>query len=135
MEDALTVAPYPLVDETAEKIAHFRVDGMLASVVITQSTSAFEWECQQGAELGNRVCTQLPDGSRQQVWGPDTADRVTAQGVTVWRHGYAPAVLAYNAPEGKEVAPVQPGPALSPAELTTIATSDVWFSGLPASDG
>ncbi|MEO5664327.1 MAG: hypothetical protein ABIR39_13680 [Nocardioides sp.] len=124
----LTETSYPLVDEVEEQIAHFGVDGMLATVTIMRSSSAFEWECRQGAELGNRVCTQLADGAWQQVWGPDTADQVTAQGVTVWRHGFAVSVLSYNAAEGKDLAPLQPEPALSLAELTAIATSDVWFN-------
>lgn len=124
----LTGMPYALVDEAQEKIAHLHVDGMLTTVSFTRSSSAFEWECQQGAELGNRVCTQLADGSWQQLWGPDTADQVTAQGVVLWRHGFAVNVISYNAAEGKDVAPIQPAPALSHAELTTIATSDVWFT-------
>lgn len=45
----------------------------------------------------------------------------------MWRHGFAVSVLAYNAAEGKDVAPLQPDPALSLHELAAIATSDVWF--------
>ena len=124
----LVEAPYPLVDEAEEQIAHFRVDGMLATLSIMRSSAAIEFECQQGAELGNRICTQLADGAWQLTWGPDTADQVTAQGVSVWRHGFAVSVLAYNAAGGKDVAPLQTDPALSLAELTAIATSDVWFT-------
>lgn len=123
----LVEAPYPLVDEAEEQIAHVRVDGMLATLSIMRSSAAIEFECQQGAELGNRICTQLADGAWQLTWGPDTADQVTAQGVTVWRHGFAVSVLAYNAAEGKDVAPIRPDPVLSLDELTAIAISDVWF--------
>lgn len=121
----VTEFPYPLVDDEQERVAHFLTDGTLTTVGITPSSAAIEWECHSGEP--SATCTQLADGAWQQVWGPTTADQVTAQGVVVWRHGFTVSLLSYNAVEGKDVVPLLAEPALSLDELAVIAESEVWF--------
>ena len=45
----------------------------------------------------------------------------------VWQHGYIANAISYNAPEGKDVAPVVDAPPISLEKLTEIASSEVWF--------
>ncbi len=103
------------------RTAHFLYDGMLTTVVIEKGTLTM-------AQCAERACEELADGSTRLVWGPTTANGVTAQGVSWWRRGYEVSALAYNAAEGKDSPPLQPQPALNLEQLTTIAGSDVWFS-------
>lgn len=110
------------------RTAHFVFDGMLTTVVIEKGTLTM-------AQCAEVVCEELPDGSTRLEWGPTTADGVTAQGVTWWRRGYEVSVLSYNAAEGKNSPPLAPEPGLSMEQLRVVAGSDVWFSGLPATEG
>jgi hypothetical protein len=75
----------------------------------------------------SKAC-RVVDGTETLVWGPTTADQVTAQGVSVWRHGYIVSVLSYNAADGKDVAPLMADPPISLETLTDIAMSDAWYS-------
>ncbi|EON22579.1 hypothetical protein CF8_3552 [Nocardioides sp. CF8] len=102
------------------RTAHFLLDGMLTTVVIEQGTLTM-------AQCAEQTCEELPDGSTRLEWGPDTADGVTAHGVTWWRRGYSVSALSYNAAEGKESPPLAPEPPLSKEQLRLLAGSDVWF--------
>ncbi len=61
------------------------------------------------------------------TWPATTADMVTAQGAMVWQHGYIANAISYNAPDGKDVAPVVDAPPIGLEKLTEIASSEVWF--------
>ncbi len=45
----------------------------------------------------------------------------------VWQHGYIANAVSYNAPDGKDVAPVVDAPPIGLEKLTEIARSEVWF--------
>jgi hypothetical protein len=112
--------PYGVTDEPRDKIVHFRYDGMLTSVVIEV------WPSPQETCEGSETCVELEDGSWQNHWA-GTADGVTSQGATIYRHGYSISVLSYNAADGKESPQLAPSPPLSVDQLLQIAGSDVWF--------
>ncbi|GAW52023.1 MULTISPECIES: hypothetical protein [unclassified Nocardioides] len=116
--------PYSVVSGRYDRVLHFRYQGTLATFVIAPARSMASCQEQSGPDGS---CTVV-DGMETLVWGPTTADRVTAQGVAVWRHGYIVSVLSYNAAEGKDVAPLTAEPPLSLAMLTDIAMSDAWYS-------
>lgn len=118
---ALVEPPYGVKNEARDKVVHFRYDGMLTSVVIEV------WPSPQETCEGSVTCVVRPDGTWQNHW-VGTADGVTSQGATVYRHGYAVSVLSYNAADGKESPQHAPLPPLSVDQLLQIAGSDVWFS-------
>jgi hypothetical protein len=124
VSEPLSQAPYPLVDEASEKIVHFRVDGMLTSVIISRASASLAYDC---ADESVVECRTLTDGTVVQVARPTTADQVTMSSVLAIGKTWMVDVLSYNAADGKDVAPIRPEPALSEAELTAVATSDVWF--------
>lgn len=113
--------PYGVKDEPRHKTVHFRYDGMLTSVVIEV------WPSPQETCEGSVTCVVREDGSWQNHW-TGTADGVTSQGATVYRHGYSISVLSYNAADGKDSPPLAPVPPLAADQLLQIAGSDVWFS-------
>lgn len=125
--EALTEAPYPLVDEPHRRIAHFRWDGMLTTVIIEPVAISDAGDC-PNVKVEAGTCTPLAGGELATYWGPDTADQVTAHGVVVWSgDGYRASVISYNAPAGKDVPPSQPAPALTRADLEKIAASDACY--------
>jgi hypothetical protein len=115
---------YPLVDAANEKIVHFRVDGMLTTVVITRARASLAYDC---ADESTVECRPRADGTVVQVARPATADQVTMRSVIAIGEDWMVDVLSYNAAEGKDVAPVRPEPALGEQELIALATSDAWF--------
>jgi hypothetical protein len=124
---------YPVVSTPDSRILHFRFDGALTSFLIEPADSL--GTCEQQVDPASQphpssgdvgTCSTV-DGLDVLTWGPTLADRVTAQGVTVWQHGYAVSLVSYDAPDGKDVAPVLAEPPLSLAELTELASSEVWF--------
>jgi hypothetical protein len=117
----LTDDPFPVVETEHDRILHFRYEGTLTSFVIEPARGRASCAEQ------SKAC-QVVDGTETLVWGPTTADQVTAQGVSVWRHGYIVSVLSYNAADGKDVAPLMADPAISLETLTDIAMSDAWYS-------
>lgn len=121
---ALTQPPYPLLDQDDEKIVHFLVDGMLTTVIINRASASLAYDCTDEATVD---CRTLADGAVMQVSEPTTADQVTMQGVIAIGGTWMIDVMSYNAAEGKDVAPVQPEPALGEDELIALATSDAWF--------
>ena len=121
---ALDEHPYPVVDEPETRIVHFRWNGALTSFIIEPAAAL--GSCQELA--GDDGVCRNQGGVDVLTWGPSTGDGVTAQGVMVWQHGYAVSALSYNAPHGKEVAPVFAAPPISMEQLTDIASSEVWFS-------
>ena len=122
------------LDDPEHKIVHFLYEGTLATFVIERADSLASCaalvapENQPDGEPGG-VC-EVVDGIEMLRWR-ETADQVTAQGVMVWLHGYVVSVLSYNAAEGKDVAPLTAEPPISMADLTALATDDLWF-GAPA---
>jgi hypothetical protein len=117
----LREAPYPVVSSVHDRILHFRYEGTLTSFIIEPARGATSCEESEGE------CAVV-DGVEVLTSGPTTADQVTAQGVSVWRHGYVVSVLSYNAAEGKDVAPLTAEPPIGLATLTDIALSDAWYS-------
>jgi hypothetical protein len=124
-EPVLREHPYPVVDEPHRRIAHFLFDGTLTTFIIEPASSM--GTCSEQAKESELRC-EVVDGLETLTYLPTTNDQVTAQSVSVWRHGYIVTVLSYNAAEGKDVAPLMDEPAISLAELTEIARSDGWFS-------
>lgn len=125
--EALRVHPYPVEDGQYVRIVHFRVDGMLASVIIEPVAISDAADC-RNVRVEGGDCAPLDNGRLASHWGPDTADQVTAHGVVVWSgDGYRVSVLSYNAAEGKDVTPVRPEPALTRAEMEKVAGSSIWF--------
>ncbi|MDQ4053974.1 MAG: hypothetical protein M3237_14895 [Actinomycetota bacterium] len=121
---ALTQHPYPVVNEADARIVHFRWNGALTTFSIEPAAGL--GSCQEMA--GDTGACRDQGGVEVLTWGPSTGDGVTAQGVMVWQHGYAVSALSYNAPHGKEVAPIFAAPPISIEQLTGIASSEVWFS-------
>lgn len=121
---ALDEAPYPLVDEPDRTITHFRYDGMLTTFIIDRASTM--GSCQEQA-AGDANCTKI-DGLEVLRFGPTTADQVTAQGVSVWQHGYIVTALSYNAAEGKDVEPLAANPPIGIDQLVAVASSPTWFS-------
>lgn len=120
----LTHHPYQLVDAGSEKIVHFRVDGMLTTVVITRASASLAHDC---ADESTVECRTLADGAVVQVAEPTTHDQVTMRSVLAIGETWMVDVMSYNATDGKDVAPVQPEPALAEEELVALASSDAWF--------
>jgi len=116
--------PYPVVDEPHRRIAHFLFDGTLTTFIIEPASSM--GTCSEQAKESELRC-EVVDGLETLTYPPTNNDQVTAQSVSVWRHGYIVTVLSYNAAEGKDVAPLMDEPAISLAELAEIARSDGWF--------
>jgi hypothetical protein len=123
----LTQAPYPVVNEPDQRIAHFLVEGTLTSFII-EPAAGMETCQQQARDAGHGVKCESKGGLDVLTLPPTTADQVTAQSVSVWKHGYIVTDLSYNAAEGKDVAPVMDQPAIGLDKLTEIASSDAWFS-------
>ncbi len=121
----LTDDPYPLVNTKDERIVHFLWDGTLTTFIIEPASGL--GSCEEFAAQGDGVC-QVVGGLETLTWGPTTADEVTSQGVEVWQHGYVVSALSYNAPDGKDVAPVVDAPPVSLEQLTQLVRSEVWFS-------
>lgn len=121
---ALTEPPYGLANKVDERVVHFRIDGMLASVVITRASQSLAYDCTDE----NVECHTLDDGTVVQLPAPSTADGVTMRGALAIGERWMVDVMSYNAADGKDAQPVQPEPALTEDELVTIATSNVWFS-------
>jgi hypothetical protein len=123
--------PYGVADLRQQKTVHFRYEGTLTTFVIeradTLATCAEQIDPanQADGEPGGECIEQ--DGVTLLTWGPDTADGVTAQGVSAFVHGYVVSALSYNAADGKDVTPILAEPPLSMGELTTIVTSEEWF--------
>jgi hypothetical protein len=122
--EPLMQSPYGVVDTGSEKIVHFLVDGMLTTVIINRASASLAYDCVDGSTV---ECRTLADGTVVQVAAPTTGDQVTMQGVIAIRETWMVDVMSYNAVDGKDVAPVQPEPALSEEELVALATSDTWF--------
>lgn len=120
----LTHHPYPLVDADSEKTVHFLVDGMLTTVVISRASASLAYDC---ADESTVECSTPADGAVVQVAKPTTNDQVTMQSVLAIGETWMVDVLSYNAADGKDVAPIQPEPALSEDELVKLATSEAWF--------
>lgn len=113
--------PFPVVGTEHNRILHFRYEGTLTSFIIEPAQDLATCAEQ------SKSCAVV-DGTETLTWGPTLADQVTAQGVSVWRHGYVVSVLSYNAADGKDVAPLTPEPPISLGTLTDIAMSDAWYS-------
>lgn len=121
-----TDALYPLVDERFEKIVHFYWEGTVTSLLIEPVGIADAADCKAFAAEGSE-CAALLNGKLATSF-ESTADQVTARGVTVWSgSGYRVSVLSYNAPGGKDVAPIMAKPPLSWGELQRIASSNAWY--------
>lgn len=105
--------------------AHFSWQGTLASVIIEAAGPDPQGACAAGGP--GTTCTTDAAGDPVLTWGPTEADRVTGQGVTVWRRGFEVSVLSYNAADGKDVAPLMSAPPLSIQDLTRLAEDDAWF--------
>ena len=112
-------------DLRQDKVVHFLLDGTLTTVVVERADSIAG--CREQARGGPGAC-ELRDGHDLLRWGPTQADGVTARGASYWNHGFVVSVLSYDAPDGKDVAPVAPAPTLTAAELERVATSEVWFT-------
>lgn len=122
-----TQPPYSSGDQGGTRlVAHFSWQGTLATVVIEPVVGQPLEQCRAGG--AGTTCTTDAAGHPLLTWGPTTADGVTAQGVTVWQHGFAVSALSYDAADGKGVAPLLPAPPLSPEDLATVAGSDTWFT-------
>jgi hypothetical protein len=117
----LTGGSFPVVDAEHDRILHFRYEGTLTSFIIEPARGMASCEEQSAS------CAVV-DGVENLTLGPTTADQVTAQGVSVWRHGYIISVLSYNAADGKDVPPLMAAPPISIETLTAIAMSDAWYS-------
>lgn len=120
----LTAAPYGVRDADSEKIVHFKVDGMLTTLIVSPASASAAYDCTDEAIV---ECRTLADGTVVQLPKPTTADQVTTRGVIAIGKTWMVDVMSYNAAEGKDVVPVQPEPALSEEELVTLATSSSWF--------
>lgn len=117
--------PFGITDLPQEKIVHFLWDGTLTTLIIERADSLVSCDA-QAAEATDSEC--VTEGGVQLLrTGPTTADQVTAQGVSAWVHGFIVTAMSYNAADGKDVAPVTDVPPISMADLTMLATSDVWF--------
>lgn len=123
--------PYGVGSTGDTRVLHFRYQGTLTSFIA--EPAAGRPGCEELAfstdhDLGGASSTCSRSDMLQVLsWGPETGDGVTAQGVTVWNHGYQVSLLSYNAPDGKGVAPVTDQPPISIATMTEIASSDEWF--------
>lgn len=123
--------PDGVADLRQKKVVHFVVDGTLTTFAIeradTLATCAelVDPADQPDGEAGGR-CVEH-EGVTLLLWGPETGDGVTAQGVMAFVHGYVVSATSYNATDGKGVAPILDAPPLSMDDLTTIVTSDRWF--------
>jgi len=115
---------FPLVDEPRHKIVHFLWNGTLTTFSIQPASGL--GSCTEFA-TPPATC-EVVDGLETLTYPPTELDQVTAQEISVWKHGYVIGVLSYNAPDGKDVAPVMDQPAISLEQLTEIARSDAWFS-------
>lgn len=120
----LRVHPYPVVNEPDQRIAHFLFDGTLTTFIIEEAAGM--GTCQEQA-TPPATCSKV-DGQDLLTWPPTEGDQVTAQSISVWRHGYIVTALSYNAAEGKDVPPLMDAPPISLEQLTEITTSDRWFS-------
>jgi hypothetical protein len=122
--------PYGVGSTGDTRVLHFRYQGTLTSFIAEPAAGMAS--CQEAADPQNqpggspRTCSVV-DGLQVLSWGPETGDGVTAQGVSVWQHGYQVSLVSYNAAEGKDVSPVTDQPPLSIARLTEIASSQEWF--------
>ena len=116
-----------VVDEPDQKFVAFPYGGMHTTVGMNTVLEPDLADCNKEARRIEGSCARLADGTVQQVWGPTLADRVTCQGVSVFRHGYTVWVTSCNAAEGKESEPLAPQPPLSIDDLLVIAGSEVWF--------
>lgn len=124
VEGPLTDPPYGVVNGDDKKVVHFRVDGMLTSVVITRASASLAYDCTDESAV---ACRTLGDGTVVQVAPPTTADQVTMQEVVAIGQTWMVSVLSYNAAEGKGVPPLSAEPALSEDELVAVATTGAWF--------
>ena len=129
--DILRDPPYGVVEGEQEKIVHFLYDGTLTTFVIERADSVAT--CAEQVDPANQADGE-PGGECVEQDGvlllrsePETADGVTAQGVTAFVHGYVVSALSYDDADGKDAAPLLGRPPLSMAELTTIVTSEEWF--------
>ncbi|MFC4784529.1 hypothetical protein ACT8ZV_08650 [Nocardioides sp. MAHUQ-72] len=120
-----TSAPYSPASGPDTLVAHFSWQGTLTTVVIEPAGANPQRDCRAGGQ--GTTCSTDADGDPVLTWGPTTADRVTAQGATVWQNGFQVSALSYNAADGKDAAPLTDAPPLSLDDLTAVAGSDVWF--------
>lgn len=111
---------YQTVDERQEKRAFFEVDGTLAHVQVEREDSLASCEAMAG-QSPELSCTEV-DGVRLGIFEP-SGDLVDYRSVSAYVHGFIVTVDSYN-PVGSGLAQ----PPLSIDELTTVATSEVWFT-------
>ena len=116
-----------VADEPDQKFVTFPYDGMHTTVGMNNVLEPSLDECQEEARRLEGSCVRMPDGAVQQRWGPVLADRVTCQGVSVYRHGYTVWATSCNAAEAKESEPLAARPPLDMDDLIAIAASEVWF--------
>lgn len=107
----LSEEPYGVIDDSDEKVVHFRINGMLTTFSAIRSRPP-------GGRRGATVF---------QTDGPMTLLGVTSQSATVWRAGWKIDVVSYNAAARKDSPTLSPSPALSLEQLAAAAGSDVYF--------
>jgi hypothetical protein len=129
--ETLLDPPYGIADQRQKKIVHFVYDDTLTSFIIERADSLAT--CAEQVDPANQAdgepggqCVE-EDGVTLLTWGPETADGVTAQGVSAFVHGYVVTAISYNAIDGKDATPVSVDPAISMESLTTLVTSERWF--------
>jgi hypothetical protein len=120
-----TAPPYTPASEPDTVVAHFSWQGTLTTVVVEKAGGDPLRACESGGK--GTTCTTRADGAPQLVWGPTEGDGVTAQGASVWRHGFEVSVVSYNASDGKDVTPLMAAPPLSLDDLALVAGSEAWF--------
>ena len=116
---------FGITDRAHKKIVHFRWNGTLTTFILEPAST--QASCAEHADATEGGSCNVVGGLEVLTWPATTADRVTAQGVMVWQHGYVASAISYNAPDGKDVAPIVDVPPIGLEKLTQIASSDVWF--------
>ncbi len=124
VEGPLRTPDYPFVDDaTGHWIAHFRLDGMLVSVMVYRVSDDQRLACQESYG----PCREVEGG-----WIGSTAGApqggVSSNYATLWRGDYEIALRAYNAADSKHSRVLSERPPLTPEEIEEIVLNDVWFS-------
>ena len=117
--------PFALVDRAHKKIVHFRWNGTLTTFIVEPESSM--GSCAELAAATPGGSCNVVGGLEVLTWPATNSNLATGHGAIVWQHGYIANAVSYNAPYGKDVAPVVDAPPIGLEKLTEIARSEVWF--------